>query len=74
MTKAGREAPGRFLLLPVIVVQVMYDRRSAYTTPLGLTLVGHHPEVTELFVWTRTTDQILETLAAYCNRINDSGH
>jgi transposase len=26
------------------------------------------------FVWTKTADEILETLAAYCNRINDSGH
>jgi transposase len=26
------------------------------------------------FVWTKTADQILETLAAYCWRINDSGH
>src|SRR5205823_109615 len=26
------------------------------------------------FVWTRTADEILESLAAYCTRINDSGH
>jgi transposase len=26
------------------------------------------------FVWTKTADEILETLAAYCARINDSGH
>jgi transposase len=26
------------------------------------------------YVWTKTADQILETLAAYCERINDSGH
>jgi hypothetical protein len=26
------------------------------------------------FVWTKTADQILETLAGYCTRINDSGH
>jgi transposase len=26
------------------------------------------------FVWTKTADQILETLAAYCSRISDSGH
>lgn len=26
------------------------------------------------FVWTKTADQILETLAAYCMRINDSRH
>ncbi|GAB3901435.1 hypothetical protein [Microbispora bryophytorum] len=27
-----------------------------------------------LYVWTKTADEILETLAAYCQRINDSGH
>lgn len=26
------------------------------------------------FVWTKTAEQILETLAGYCQRINDSGH
>jgi transposase len=26
------------------------------------------------FIWTKTADQILETLAAYCQRINDSRH
>jgi transposase len=26
------------------------------------------------FVWTKTADQILDTIASYCQRINDSGH
>ena len=26
------------------------------------------------YVWTKTADQILETIAAYCTRITDSGH
>lgn len=26
------------------------------------------------FIWTKTADQILDSLAAYCTRINDSGH
>jgi transposase len=26
------------------------------------------------FVWTKTADQILESIARYCKRINDSGH
>ncbi len=26
------------------------------------------------FVWTKTADQILDSIARYCNRINDSGH
>ncbi|MFD8834399.1 IS630 family transposase, partial [Streptomyces griseofuscus] len=26
------------------------------------------------YVWTKTADQILESLASYCRRIKDSGH
>ena len=26
------------------------------------------------YVWTKTADQILESIASYCTRINDSGH
>jgi transposase len=26
------------------------------------------------FVWTRTADEILDSIASYCQRINDSGH
>jgi transposase len=26
------------------------------------------------FIWTKTADQILDTIASYCQRINDSGH
>jgi len=26
------------------------------------------------FVWHKTADDILDTLAAYCDRISDSGH
>jgi hypothetical protein len=26
------------------------------------------------FVWTKTADEFIDTLAAYCRRINDSGH
>jgi hypothetical protein len=26
------------------------------------------------FVWAKTADDILDTLAAYCTRTNDSGH
>jgi hypothetical protein len=26
------------------------------------------------FVWTKTADEILETVAAYCERINDSAY
>ncbi|HEY1775474.1 MAG TPA: IS630 family transposase, partial [Solirubrobacteraceae bacterium] len=26
------------------------------------------------YVWTKTADQILQSIATYCNRINDSRH
>jgi hypothetical protein len=26
------------------------------------------------YVWTKTADQILESIATYCTRINESGH
>jgi len=26
------------------------------------------------FVWTKTADEILDTIATYCQRINDSAH
>jgi len=26
------------------------------------------------YVWTKTADQILDAIARYCMRINDSGH
>ncbi|MFN2536193.1 MAG: IS630 family transposase, partial [Pseudonocardiaceae bacterium] len=26
------------------------------------------------FIWTKTADEILDNLASYCQRINDSGH
>ncbi len=26
------------------------------------------------FVWTKTAEEILESIATYCNRINESGH
>ena len=28
----------------------------------------------KLFVWHKSADEILDSLAAYCQRINDSGH
>jgi hypothetical protein len=26
------------------------------------------------FVWIKTADEILDTIASYCQRINDTGH
>jgi transposase len=36
--------------------------------------VDHWNEHPKPFVWTKTAEQIFETLAAYCKRITDSGH
>jgi len=36
--------------------------------------IEHWNEEPKPFVWTKTADQILESLAGYCARINDSGH
>lgn len=36
--------------------------------------LDHWNEDPRPYVWTKTADQILQTLAAYCNRINGSGH
>ncbi len=34
----------------------------------------HWNEDPQPYVWTKTSDEILETLACYCNRISGSGH
>ena len=31
-------------------------------------------EDTEPFIWTKSADQILESLRTYCQRISDTGH
>ena len=36
--------------------------------------IAHWNENPRPYVWTKTADQILESLTAYCNRISDSGH
>jgi transposase len=36
--------------------------------------VEHWNEDPKPYVWTKTSDEILESLARYCNRINASGH
>ena len=38
------------------------------------TWIEHWNENPKPYVWTKTAEQILETLAAYCQRITDSGH
>jgi len=34
----------------------------------------HWNENPRPFIWTKTTEQILDTLGNYCQWINDSGH
>lgn len=36
-----------------------------------LALTNEHPKP---FVWTKTADQILESVARFCKRTSDSGH
>lgn len=38
------------------------------------THVAHHNEAPKPFVWTKTADQILASVARFCQRISDSGH
>jgi hypothetical protein len=38
------------------------------------TWVNERNKPPKSFVWTKTADQILDTLTAYCRRINDSQH
>jgi len=54
-------------------------RRSAHRSVTDLetdirTWINEWNKDPKPFVWTKTADEILETLAAYCERITDSGH
>jgi transposase len=54
-------------------------RRSAHRSVTELetdirTWINEWNKDPKPFVWTKTADEILETLAAYCERITDSGH
>jgi transposase len=54
-------------------------RRSAHTSVRQLNTdirnwIETWNENPQPYVWTKTADQILESIANYCGRINDSGH
>jgi transposase len=54
-------------------------RRSAHTSVRQLNAdirawIDTWNEQPRPYVWTKTADQILESIATYCNRISDSGH
>lgn len=38
------------------------------------TFLDHHNRQPKPFVWTKSADAILDSIARYCRRINDSGH
>lgn len=51
------------------------DHRSVQALEKGLReWVKAWSENPKPYIWTKTADQILESLTAYCNRISDSGH
>ncbi|OIJ98368.1 hypothetical protein BIV24_05835 [Streptomyces colonosanans] len=47
---------------------------TAFSTWSLSKLADHLVKQKVVAVWTKTADDILDTLAAYCTRINDSGH
>jgi hypothetical protein len=54
-------------------------RRSAHRSVTELAAdirkwINHWDADPKPFAWTKTADQILETLSAYCTRTTDSGH
>ena len=36
--------------------------------------IDHQNQARKSFIWTKTTDQILASVARFCRRISDSGH
>ena len=38
------------------------------------TFLDHHHTQPKPFVWAKSADAILDSIARYCRRINDSGH
>jgi hypothetical protein len=36
--------------------------------------LDHHNRDAKPFIWTKTADQILDSVARFCKRISDSGH
>ena len=54
-------------------------RRNSFRSTIQLEqaireFLAAHNSQPRPFVWTKTADQILESIARYCRRINDSGH
>jgi hypothetical protein len=54
-------------------------RRGSFSSTRQLetairTYVDHHNAQPKPFIWTKSADDILDSIARYCRRINDSGH
>jgi hypothetical protein len=54
-------------------------RRGVHRSTQGLkaaidAFIEHHNRDPKPFLWHKTADQILDSAARFCHRINDSGH
>ena len=69
--------PGVLGMLAVIVGVVVVGGLILYLVPLRLWIAAWNADP-KPFVWIKTADEILDSLAAYCTRLsqlsNDSGH
>jgi len=59
------------LLLAVTVTAASVQDRDAAAPVVAQHLYNDAPKP---FVWTKTADQILNSIARFCKRISDSGH
>ncbi len=56
-------------------VHLVLDNSSTHKTPaIRRWLAATWNDDPRPFVWTKPADQILDSIARYCNRINQSGH
>jgi hypothetical protein len=52
----------------------LWDRRAAVAPASSLPLTGRLAPAAHRLAWTKTADEILATIHAYLQRINDSRH
>lgn len=53
---------------------VRHPRFSLHFTPTYTSWITNWNDDPKPFVWHKTADEVLDSLAAYCKRISDSGH
>ena len=61
------------------IIERQAIHRSAFPSVRDLMIkiwafINEWNDLCQPFVWTKTADQILESIATYCTRINDSRH